>query len=218
MGKCSSQGGPDEAQLEDGIESSPCRRAGFSPQSPLGGGAKACIAEGVLDSSPIGRPIQQGPLSDREIGDEFTFPMSSEALGGYLLNFALDRSTSSFAVWLQFFCEERGADMVEGVVEQKFIFPLPLPSASQIAQYQTEQNHRELWFCMMVASLNYMHGGGQSPFSQEAPSQIQSRILEFLRGRVEAFCSRVFLLERFDWLDFFKTRKVSYCGEEVKAA
>ena len=71
---------------------------------------------------------------------------------------------------------------------------------------------------MLVCSLNYLNGGIHVQLSSGPPTMVQSRILDYLRERVEVFLGHEFSINRFDWSHFLQTRSVSYSGEEVRTA
>ncbi|CAE7518641.1 unnamed protein product [Symbiodinium natans] len=136
----------------------------------------------------------------------------------FLMEYALGSGTSTFAKWLQDFCEGKGASMAEGTTENKNIFPLPLPSAVDLVDALDTHQDEDLWVYLLVASLNYMHGGNGAHFNQRPPSTVQKLCLDYLRSRVQAFMSHSFTLSEFDWKDFFSTQSLNYVGDEVKTA
>ena len=77
---------------------------------------------------------------------------------------------------------------------------------------------REVWLFLLVSGLNYLNGGKHAARQTFEPSGIQSKILGFLRERVDRFLDQSFRIELFDWVSFLKTRSLSYTGEEVRSA
>ena len=169
-----------------------------------------------LAASAAERPSLAGLVSEQS--DEVLFPESSRTLGRFLMEYALGSGTSTFAKWLQDFCEGKGASMAEGTTENKNIFPLPLPSAVDLVDALDTHQDEDLWVYLLVASLNYMHGGNGAHFNQRPPSTVQKLCLDYLRSRVQAFMSHSFTLSEFDWKDFFSTQSLNYVGDEVKTA
>ena len=76
----------------------------------------------------------------------------------------------------------------------------------------------ELWYFNVVVALNYLHGGKHVSLECSTPTEVQQRILDFLRGRVDCFLTHEFRVDVFDWREFLRTRSLSYTGEEVKSA
>ena len=92
------------------------------------------------------------------------------------------------------------------------IFPLPLPSRDRVLEMREKSDCREVWLFLLVSGLKH------AAMQTFEPSGIQSKILGFLRERVDRFLDQSFRIELFDWVSFLKTRSLSYTGEEVRSA
>ena len=130
----------------------------------------------------------------------------------------LGSRNSSFGDLIGAFCEVQGGTTAKREDRCADIFPLPLPSKDRVLEIREKSDCREMWLFLLVAGLNYLNGGKHAGMKAFEPSGIQSKILEFLRGRVDRFLDQSFRIEVFDWASFLKTRSLSYTGEEVRSA
>ena len=130
----------------------------------------------------------------------------------------LGSRNSSFGDLIGAFCEVQGGTTAKREDRCVDIFPLPLPSKDRVLEIREKSDCREMWLFLLVAGLNYLNGGKHAGMQAFEPSGIQSKILEFLRGRVDRFLDQSFRIEVFDWASFLKTRSLSYTGEEVRSA
>ena len=94
---------------------------------------------------------------------------------------------------------------------------MPLPRSSSVKEWREKEMSAELWYFNVVVALNYLHGGKHVSLECSTPTEVQQRILDFLRGRVDCFLTHEFRVDIFDWREFLRTRSLSYIGEEVKS-
>ncbi|CAE7858634.1 Tnks2, partial [Symbiodinium microadriaticum] len=146
------------------------------------------------------------------------YPFSSVLLGGELLKLLLGRGCG-FGDAVSNFCETSPIETAEGRVKKECnIFPLPLPSNNDLEQMRARGDQKGIWLFIVVCSLNYLNGGIHVQMFSGPPSKVQSRILDYLRERVDVFLGHEFKIIRFDWSRFLQTRSVNYSGEEVRTA
>lgn len=172
---------------------------------------------GTLACAAVGA---EPPVSKEGI-DAFSSSVSfsSKWLGSSILDLVLGRCLqSSFGIWLKKFCEG-----TEGLTAGKKrgrddIFPLPLPGPSSLPYTPDEDDPEASWMLILVASLNYMHGGQDSSFEAWPGTPLQQQIMSYLRSRVRLFIANEFTIDEVDWNEFFRVKSISYSGEEVKVA
>ena len=135
-----------------------------------------------------------------------------------LFDVILGSRNSSFGDLIGSFCEVQGGTAAKREDRSADIFPLPLPSRDRVLEMREKSDCREVWLFLLVSGLNYLNGGKHAAMQTFEPSGIQSKILGFLRERVDRFLDQSFRMELFDWVSFLKTRSLSYTGEEVRSA
>ena len=182
----------------------------------------SCVSAAGPRSGPLGDAAvgAKPPASNDGLDDSsFSVPLSSKLLGSSILDLALGRCLqSSFGVWLNKFCEGTEGLTAGKKRNREDIFPLPLPGPKSLPECSERDDPEASWMLVLVASLNYMHGGQDSSFSAWPGTPLQQQIISYLRSRVRLFMENEFTIEAVDWEEFFKVTSVSYSGEEVKVA